>query len=177
VNIPVKTLRATAILLTLFSGSFLSGCNRQHVELVPIAGKVTLEGAVWDVPGMIVFTPVDAQGKVARVDEHGELSRHVGIGYFSSNGNFMSVRSEMGSGLCPGTYRVTVVCTEQDPQGRMVDHVPQRYQNPETSNLELTLAPGTPPQMVRFDLERMKPAEPKAADPAEPRQAAPVERK
>jgi hypothetical protein len=124
-----------------------AGCGHDHPELVPVRGKVTLDGGPWPKDGFVNFTPTEpAKG----------LPRKPGSGRFGPDGAFV-VRTGEYEGLLPGEYRISVTCWEVEPNddspGRA--YCPERFTYPAESDLELKIVPGTSgPVVWERDLPR-----------------------
>jgi len=106
------------------------GCGN---GLTPVEGKVTLDG-VPVAKGTISFIPADGKGTTcfAEVQPTGTYRVHLGH----------------DEGMLPGQYEVTITATEipeatkanPNPTPRYL--VPQRYSNPATSKLSITVPSG-----------------------------------
>lgn len=143
---PLQPRASVAIMLmALALWTTLSGCGPSRPETVPVHGRVTLAGADWPAPGLIVFTPVEpASG----------FPRRAGRAFFDSKGRFSAMTYEEGDGLMPGTYRAAVYCGEaigaMETAGR--SYVPAKYQNPAQSGLELNVPAGATPIEVNYNI-------------------------
>jgi hypothetical protein len=125
------------------SSVILSGCSGDVMDkgLVPVKGRVTLDGGPWPAPGTITFTPKEAPGATQN-----------GLASFDASGDFGSVDGGFGGakGLHPGTYLVSVQCREGEegmpdpskPASTLKDHVPAKYRDPKTSELTLQVDAG-----------------------------------
>jgi hypothetical protein len=147
--------RAASALTAMALLALLSpaGCGPVEPGLVPVRGKVTLDGGPWPRGGMINFTPI---GVSSRAD--GSKSRP-GSAKFAVDGSFTVGSFEAGDGLFPGTYAVAVDCAEAPPQmsptGKAIEApnaVPKKYGEPATSGLTLTVKPGARVDAV-FDVK------------------------
>ena len=116
------------------------GCGSADSDLVPLKGRVTLDGGPWPVPGFITFA--------------GE-SRPLSVP-FDQQGNFEASAYQGKKGVVPGTYKIGIECYEVQPTfdnpeaGKSV--VPEKYQNPGTSGLEVTLELGSPVTDYKLDI-------------------------
>ena len=119
-----------AILLAALIVSFLPGCGSDAPEMVPVSGKVTLDGGPWPKPGIVFFTPLEpAEG----------FPRRPGMGHFDTDGVFTVTTRDPGDGLIPGTYRIAVECWEVEP----TDSAPGKsYTSEWYIGQELTVEPG-----------------------------------
>jgi hypothetical protein len=115
------------------------GCGRSEPGLVPVRGKVTLDGGTWPRQGFLTFTPED--GRPGAPNRPGSAR-------FDSDGSFAVTSFEERDGLFPGTYHVSVECWETEPsmasngmpiEGKSV--VPKKYQSGLSSGLTLSVKP------------------------------------
>ncbi|WP_237722514.1 hypothetical protein [Singulisphaera acidiphila] len=116
------------------------GCGSSEPGLVPVRGKVTLNGGPWPKEGTINFTPA---GTVEGADP---TKSRPGSAKFTTDGYFTAGSFEAGDGLFPGTYNVALDCLESPPQmtntGKVIEGknaAPLSYRNPSTSGLTLTV--------------------------------------
>jgi hypothetical protein len=141
-----RVLLFWAIAGALFAG----GCHDDRPEMVPVRGKVTLEGGAWPQPGMVDFTPIKpAEGFPSKA----------GSGHFDADGSFV-VQTGTYEGLIPGTYSVAVTCWEKPPTDKKsgVSCLPKKFSNPLKSGLTLTIEPGqSGPIVWDHDFPRKKP--------------------
>jgi hypothetical protein len=130
------------------------GCGSGEPGVVPVRGKVTLDGGPWPKEGTITFTPVaGAQGA-------DPSKARPGTGKFATDGSFTVTSFEAGDGLFPGQYEVSVECLDSAPtmgnDGRVVggkSSVPEKYRNGSTSGLALTVKPGERVTDATFDVK------------------------
>ena len=113
-----------------------SGCSAGDVELVDVAGYVTLDGQPPPSAGAIYFTPYEALGsqpmRPARAD-------------FASDGAFQARAFDNANGLVPAKYRVAIHCWKVAPSEEGTpgeSYIPQRYTSADTSGLELVVPSG-----------------------------------
>jgi hypothetical protein len=103
------------------------------VELVPVEGRVTLDGQPPPAPGTIFFAPAES---------FGDQPLRPAQATFDQTGYFLATAFSDADGLIPGRYRVHMHCWEIEPT---VDgppaksFVPMRYTSPGTSGLELVV--------------------------------------
>ncbi|MFO0910895.1 MAG: hypothetical protein U0835_10215 [Isosphaeraceae bacterium] len=134
--------RAAAACLALSLVLAHAGCGSGEPGLVPVRGKVTLDGGPWPKEGTINFTPTSGEG--------GDPSKlRPGGGKFGTDGSFTVGSFEASDGLFPGTYQVSVDCPEAPPQmsptGQAVEArnaVPKKFRDPSTSGLKVTVTAG-----------------------------------
>jgi hypothetical protein len=111
------TLSAVALsplALCLDSPAPVSAC-------VPVTGHVTYSGR----PLNETFICLDLQGQ------------HLACGHLRSDGSFHLVNmTSLDSGACPGRYRAHLFSLTHRPK------YPSKYEKPETSDLDLDVAPG-----------------------------------
>jgi hypothetical protein len=140
-SVHARAVRRGTLLIALV---FFGGCGRNSPTCVPVSGTVTLDGDKVPGPGYIYFTSVSA-GK-------GGASRP-GTAEFDADGRYRAKTFVAGDGLLPGKYALRVDCWKTVPnlEGKpSVSFLPQKYQNPPTSNLELTVAADASP--ITFDI-------------------------
>lgn len=108
----------------------LAGCGGGGPELVPVSGRVTVDGGACPGPGSVIFTGGPRPGQAS----------------FDTSGNFVASSFEGKEGLQPGTYKVAVECWETPPDiehpGAEKSYIPEKYMNAATSGLEVTVAAG-----------------------------------
>jgi hypothetical protein len=104
-----------------------AGCSRS--ELVPLTGKLTLDGAPLPTAIITFSNTTDGPSGYGSVEPDGD--------YFAKTGS--------QAGLMPGDYRISVVAHEPEVvTNRSIEKVPKtitpaRYASPETSGLRYTL--------------------------------------
>ena len=124
------------------------GCRRPHPAMIPVRGKVTLNGGPWPKPGMIFFCPVKAA--------EGFLT-HPGSAVFGTDGVF-AARTSRYEGLIPGEYQVAVKCWEKEPSdaGPGIAYTPMRFTVGSESGLELKVPAGSGPIVWDQDLPAVR---------------------
>lgn len=119
----------------------LSGCNDTGPKLMPVSGRITLDGK-----------PLPRGSVSLRTDEHWEQP----AGSIDADGKYV-MYTQGKAGVPPGSYRVVVFATEaaHDADGKAhpglpVSIIPATYNDPATTPLtiEVTLTSRAP-----FDLE------------------------
>lgn len=142
-----------ATLLMGLAPMAMPGCGGVESEkgLVPVSGKVTLDGGPWPRPGQITFAPTNA-GKSP------DAAAVSAVAKFETDGSFV-VGHEGSSGLKPGQYFVAVDCPEGEPEmplpgQKVVDKnaAPKKYRNPESSGLSFDVASGKSAE-ANFDVK------------------------
>lgn len=132
-----------ALVLLALSPAFWCGCGggtEAEKGLVPVSGRVTLDGGSWPQPGQITFVPAgnDVGG--------GQAASRSATATFDSGGNFdVAGGSGGGRGLLPGAYAVAVDCPEGDPEmadpgkkaAAQKNAAPPKFRNSETSKLTI----------------------------------------
>jgi len=114
----------------------LAGCSGRDVEQIPVAGTVTLDGGPLPGPGTLFFNCVEAAG---------DAPKRPGTAEFGVDGKYAAGTFAPGDGLIPGKYRVAVHCWEVSPNEedvQAVSYIPEKYNNPATSGLELVVPEG-----------------------------------
>jgi hypothetical protein len=137
---------SSGLLLALGLLPLVAGCGggvEAEKGLVPVSGRVTLDGGAWPKPGQITFVPT----KTGQGEENTAVSS---VATFGTDGNF-TVGHEGSNGLKPGNYWVTVECLEGEPEMPLPgakpkdkNVVPPKFRNPEKSGLSLNVEAGKP---------------------------------
>lgn len=139
--------RHLTVLLVL---ALSAGCNGAVREggLVPVSGRVTLDGGPWPKDGVITFGPITQ-----------ESTSRPASATFDTSGNFTVMSFDNSPGLYPGTYNVGVECWEEPPgmskNGKPTagkSPVPKKYRTGMSSGLKLTVAAGATPD-ANFDIK------------------------
>src|SRR5689334_4795805 len=84
-------------LLAVFA-IFLSACNGNGIQTVPVRGRVTYGGGAWPVEGTLYFLPIQTAGTTMRP----------GMAKFTKEGEFAARTFTDGDGLIPGKYAIKV---------------------------------------------------------------------
>ena len=95
------------LLRVAMAAATAAGCSKSEPGLVPVRGKITLDGGPWPHEGSMIFTP-EGGGPASR-------SRPAGA-RFSTDGAFVATSFAEGDGLFPGTYKISVECWEAEPK-------------------------------------------------------------
>jgi hypothetical protein len=122
------------------------GCGPDRPELVEVSGRITLNGDPWPAPGTLYFAPVESAGN---------LPLRPGTASFDRQGHFTVHSFNKSNGLIPGRYRIGVECWKVKPnmEGRpTVSYIDGRFENPQTSGLEVTIEPGEGATHLELDL-------------------------
>jgi len=118
--------------------------------MVPVRGKVTLEGGAWPKAGVVSFVPLEpAPGFPSRP----------GTGHFDTDGSFTVTTRDPGDGLIPGKYRVAVTCWEEEPGDNRPgkSYLADAFTSPARSGLEFQVEPGASgPLVFEHDFPRRK---------------------
>jgi hypothetical protein len=139
-----------AFLLTAISLSLTVGCGRDTPKMVPVRGKVTLEGGQWPQPGRIFFSSSKpAEGFPAKP----------GYAIFGKDGSFV-VKTGDYEGLMPGEYHISVYCSENPTSETKsgISYLPKKFSNPYKSGLTLKIEPDqSGPVIWEQDFPRARP--------------------
>lgn len=121
----------------------VAGCSRGP-GIVPVRGRVTLNGGEWPKPGYIDFTPVKAAEGFPLIPA---------VARFEADGSY-SVKTGQLEGLMPGEYRIAVRCWQREPTDAAPgkNYVPVRFTHPATSGLELKVPPDSGPIEQDWDI-------------------------
>ena len=130
------------------------GCGTGEPGLVPVSGRVTLDGGPWPKGGTITFTPA---GGVVGSDP---TQSRPGSGKFDADGSFTVGSFEPDDGLFPGSYQVGIECLDAEPgmdnKGRMVGGkslIPTKFQSGKTSGLTFVVKPGENSAVASLDVK------------------------
>ena len=122
---PICARRAVLLVMVL-----AAGCGDDR-GLVPVAGRVTLDGDAMPDAGDLTFVPIEvATGYPLRPAK----------AEFGADGRYAARSFDPGDGLYPGRYQVLVACwrTPPTPDGPPpVSHIPIAYGSRATSLLEV----------------------------------------
>ncbi|WP_406695225.1 hypothetical protein V5E97_29735 [Singulisphaera sp. Ch08] len=136
--LPASLVTPAAAALVLLGSAV--GCGSSEPGLVPVRGKVTLNGGPWPKEGTINFAPAGA------VEGADPAKSRPGSAKFAADGDFVAGSFEEGDGLFPGVYNIALDCLESPPQmtntGSVIEGknaAPKAYRNPTTSGLTLTV--------------------------------------
>jgi hypothetical protein len=122
-----------AFLLTTISLCLTAGCGQNTPKIVPVRGKVTLEGGEWPKSGQIFFSATkSAEG----------LPTKPGYAIFGKDGSFV-VKTGDYEGLIPGEYHISVYCFEKPSSETKpgISYLPKKFSNPSQSGLTLNIPP------------------------------------
>lgn len=109
----LHALRGGAALLAIAA---LPGCGPRDARgLVPVAGRITLDGGSWPKPGTLTFISADEQPAAAAGADPAPQPVRVGFAEFEAEGRFVAQTRRPGDGLVPGRYRVGVNCWLERP--------------------------------------------------------------
>lgn len=147
--------RGRALCALGLSSLLVIGCGGTGEKgLVPVSGRVTLDGGAWPKAGKITFVP-------SAKDAGAQKEMRPAGADFDTSGHFTISSFEGVKGLYPGEYWGSVECWEVLPgmgdpgvakvnpktnaliPGAGKSYVPQKYQNPEKSGIVLMVEPGT----------------------------------
>jgi len=117
--------------------ALLAGCNKSGDALVPVSGRVLVDGKP-AAGAAIVFHPVEAGNGTHPV------------GQTDANGEFRLTTISSGDGAAPGEYRVTLTRYVSAPGKRGVEGeesparnlIPDKYARTESTPLSATIRPG-----------------------------------
>lgn len=133
-----------AVVSLVVAGLALPGCGPPTGRgLVPVAGRITLDGGDWPKPGTLTFVPDDEQPR----DEAGAgpPPTRIGLAEFDVAGRFVAQTRRPGDGLMPGRYRVGVDCWLDPPDLASPGSgpvPPESVREPHTSSLVVSIPVG-----------------------------------
>ena len=84
----------------------LLGCGSEKLEIVPVTGRITLNGGGWPRPGLIYFTASEPAPGFPRLP---------GMADVDTEGNFRAVTQPDRDGLVPGKYKIALEMWEVPP--------------------------------------------------------------
>lgn len=122
----------------------LMGCTRHDPDVVPIAGRVVMDGKAID-GGTIRFVPKVGRPASSEITAAGEFR-------LSSE----SIDKISLPGVPPGTYRVQVSHSEIVDDQTIHWTVPQRYADFRTSGLRVTVAEPTDNLVIELDSQESR---------------------
>jgi hypothetical protein len=138
--------RLTGLLLAGLLGAFLAGCSR-GTGLVPVAGKVTLDGKALGT-GTVTFHPDAAKGNKAP---------HLATGEIDGQGNYKLI-SDGKEGVPPGWYKVTVTAQEpadaKNPYAVPKSIVNPKFRDVKTSDLSVEVVRNPAPGVYDFSVTK-----------------------
>ena len=138
-----RRIRMAGALLAI--GLPLTGGCGEDRGLVPVFGKVTLNGKRMPAAGDLTFVPVQVVKGFPMRPAKAE---------FDADGEYSAQSYKPGDGLYPGTYRVLVSCWEvpPTPDGPPAkSFIPNPYQSRADSNLEVKVDAAS--DRVEFPIE------------------------
>ncbi|MCC6508226.1 MAG: hypothetical protein IT423_03910 [Pirellulaceae bacterium] len=122
------------------------GCGNGMPQTVRVTGTVTFDGQKPPGPGIVYFLPQEPAG---------DLPLRPATGDFDAEGRYAAMTFEPGDGMIPGKYKVYIECWEQAPnmEGKPVkSFVPKKYQNAETSGIEINLTTDSASREENFNV-------------------------
>jgi hypothetical protein len=122
-----------AFLAAVFGLCLAAGCGQNTPKIVPVSGKITLEGGQWPRSGQIFFSSSKpAEGFPAKP----------GYAIFGKDGSFV-VKTGDTEGLMPGEYQISVYCFEKPVSETKpgISYLPKKFSNPYKSGLTLNIGP------------------------------------
>src|SRR5438477_9905108 len=103
---PVSPRVWTRLACCLAAAALLCGCGKEGEKLVPVEGKVLINGKALscgpNAPGSVSLHPDKAKGNE---------SLHIPLGEIDSEGNF-KIKTYVKDGAAPGWYKVTVTAAK-----------------------------------------------------------------
>lgn len=133
-------LRCGAVLLAYAA---LPGCEPAASRgLVPVTGRITLDGGPWPRPGTLTFLPAEEQPPGGAAG--GLPPTRAGFAEFDTEGRFVAQTRRPGDGLMPGRYRVGVSCWLQPPDLAAAGSgpvAPEAVRDPLKSDLYADISP------------------------------------
>ena len=125
------------------------GCRPSPPAMIPVHGKVTLNGGRWPKPGMIFFCPVKAAKG---------FPTKPGSAVFGADGVFVAKTSRY-EGLIPGEYQIAVRCWEKEPgeEDPGIAYTSMRFTVASESGLELKVPADSGPIVWNQDLPAAEP--------------------
>jgi hypothetical protein len=142
-----KVPQSRRCVLALAAFALALGCKEGPKGALPVTGKVNYKGMPL-AGGTIVFTPDASHGN----------SGDIALGEIHLDGTY-TLRTGKNSGVAPGWYRVTVaalstqgVALPGQPYSIPQSLLPERYRDPEQSNLACEIKPDRS-NVIDFNLD------------------------
>lgn len=136
-----RPIAAACMAAALLTAPTLTGCKPADERgLVPVAGRVTLNGGAWPQSGTLYFLPA-AAGDASPASPR---STRPGLAEFDTAGGFVAQTRRPGDGLMPGRYRVGVWCWREPPSADTPGEgpaAPEAVRNAATSTLSVDIPP------------------------------------
>jgi hypothetical protein len=135
-----RGIPATGTFLILVAGLGLTGCNNYPAGIVPVSGKLTLDGGAWPKSGKITFSPLKP------LPGHPALPA---VAPISDDGSF-TIKTSIAPGLVPGEYGVAIACWKEAPDEHHAGKsaIAERYHSPRTSGLTVKIPEGSGPVVL-----------------------------
>lgn len=113
---------SSKMILVLLAAT-VAGCGKSGPQPVPVSGQVLIDGEPV-ANATIQVAPTDARAAMGQTDEQG---------------NFTLTTYEKGDGCVKGTHRVVVSAITYPSDTQEVLHVPEKYMDLATTDLEVTI--------------------------------------
>lgn len=135
-------------LTVLLSIASIVGCGGGGLPMVPVSGKVTLDGAAPPNSGNLSFISMQSDPGLPQRD---------GSCRFETDGLFVVTSFEKGDGLLPGKYRVEASCYKYQPDYSKKDPFADATAvDPSYEPIELSVEKGTPIRDLVIDIPLKK---------------------
>jgi hypothetical protein len=138
--------RGALVFALLAATTFLvAGCGTDHPGIVVVTGKLTVDGAPPPTSGEIYFNGTESLGG---------FPLRPGTGFYDETGTYTIRTHEMGDGLYPGKYVISVHCFEQPPnmEGKpVVSYIADKWNSGMASGLTLEVPVGSDP--IQYDID------------------------
>jgi hypothetical protein len=128
-----------------------AGCGHSGAKLVPVVGKVTVDGQP--------LTLTTAEGSVSFRPEKGSENRKEPAGAIDKDGTYRLL-TDGKEGAPPGRYRVLVVIVEPIdpksgfPHGKRKSYVNYKYSDPKTTDLVIDVVASPAPGAYDLKLKK-----------------------
>ena len=122
----------------------VAGCGSGRPETVPVSGVVLLDGQPLKAQGTVRVIPKGARAATGEIDP--------------ATGRFTLMTFEKGDGCVTGTHTATVMARETLDQNRIRWLAPEKYAQPGTSGLTVTVDGPTDKLEIKLSSEGAPPA-------------------
>ncbi len=136
--------RRGALVLALAVFLLPAGCGSDRPETVPVSGTVLLDGQPLKAQGTVRVIPKDARPATGQIDP--------------ATGRFTLTTFKQGDGCVPGTHTATVTARETINETQMRWNAPEKYGQPGTSGLKVTIEGPTDDLKIELQSDRAQPA-------------------
>ena len=142
---PVCRRSASSLALLVTMSLLVSGCGSDHPGMVVVTGTLTVDGQPPPTAGQIYFNGTESLGG---------FPLRPGTGFYDETGSYTIKTHELGDGLYPGKYVVSVHCFQQPPnmEGKpVVSYIADKWNSGVQSGLTLEVPVDSDP--IEYDID------------------------